>query len=98
MNNIDNTIGLETLEINIGKDNFVPFAYDIGDNEDFTLSKSIRKEFVCPVFSVSQTSFNKKWNDARIILISAVGASGKSWLSKTGLSPGMMKREYSISG
>ena len=82
MNNIDNTIGLETLEINIGRDNFAPFVYNLDGNEDFTFSKSIRKEFVCPVFSVSQTSFNKKWNETRIILISAVGASGKSWLSE----------------
>lgn len=82
MSIVDNTIGLETLEINIGRDSFSPFIYELDGNEDFTCSKSIREEFVDPVFSVSMTSNHKKWNETRIILISAVGASGKSWLSE----------------
>lgn len=82
MNSTDNTIGLETLEKQIGRDDFNKFAYDLCDEEDLTLYTNLREEFVTPVFSVSQTSFGRKWTDTRIILISAVGASGKSWLSE----------------
>lgn len=82
MSAIDTTIGLETFEQSIGRDNFAPFDYEFGDGEDFTIAKELREEFVTPVFSVAQTSSNKKWTDTRIVLISAVGASGKSWLAE----------------
>lgn len=80
MNNIDCTIGLETLEKKIGRDSFSPFEYELGENDDITLHKTRREEFVTPVFSVSNTLNCEHWEDANIILIEAVGASGKSWL------------------
>ena len=82
MNAIDTTIGLETFEKNIGRDRFAPFIYEFCDGEDFTIAKDQREEFVTPVFTVSQTSSSKEWDKTRIVLISAVGASGKSWLAE----------------
>lgn len=80
MNNNDSTIGLETLEKKIGRNSFCPFEYKLDESDNITLHKTKREEFVTPVFSVSNTLNCKHWEDANIILIEAVGASGKSWL------------------
>ena len=82
MSAIDTTIGLETFEKGIGRDYFAPFNYEFGSGDDFTIAKNQREEFIAPIFSVAQTSSNKKWINTRIVLISAVGASGKSWLAE----------------
>lgn len=81
MSALDTTIGLESFEKSIGRDSFTPFDYEFGGGDDFIIAKEQREEFIAPVFSVAQTSSNKKWSDTRIVLISAVGASGKSWLA-----------------
>ena len=82
MSALDTTIGLESFEKSIGRDSFTPFDYEFGGGDDFIIAKEQREEFIAPVFSVAQTSSNKKWSDTRIVLISAVGASGKSWLAE----------------
>lgn len=76
------TIGMKTFEREIVEESFIPFNYNLHiSNQDFSLRTVPHKEFIDPVFSVAQTMNCEKWSDARIVLISAVGAAGKSWLS-----------------
>lgn len=81
MNNQNNTIGLETLERVIGRNKFQPFNYELDAASDFILYKEAHEEFISPLFSVLQKINCDKWTESQVILIAAVGASGKSWLS-----------------
>ncbi len=82
---IDNTKGFQTLVKDIKAEGLKPFAYSIHDDSGSLLVVSRHNEkYVQPLFStIEQFGGNdSSFADARIILISAVGATGKTTLAK----------------
>ena len=78
------TIGLETLKRAMVSSSYVPFNYAIIDEDDsFRVQKTINDKYVSPIFSmVYDYTTVADINDASIVLISAVGATGKTELTK----------------
>lgn len=78
----DNTKGFATLVNEITKEATKPFAYYINDDsKSLRLETEHNKRYVQPVFSIIAQFGTNKTEDAQIILISAVGATGKSTLA-----------------
>ena len=82
--NKDNTLGFATLVKSITKQNLNAFQYPINDDSgSLRIECSTFKNYVQPVFSiVSHYGEEHSFDEARIILVSAVGATGKSTLAK----------------
>lgn len=84
MNNKDNTIGFQTLVDDIKKQAVKPFEFKITDDSpSFQVIQTHYEKYVQPVFSTVsyfEDAIAKEY--AQIILISAVGATGKSTLAK----------------
>lgn len=75
--------GLETVLKRIMPTDYIPFVYDLkGDNKDFVTVDTLNPKFVSPILSVVGEHSNSELEQARIILIEAVGASGKTELTK----------------
>ena len=80
----DNTVGFTTLVNNITGAGLTPFTYQIKDTSgSLRTEDSAFKNYIYPVFSmVSHFGEEHPVNEARIVLISAVGATGKTTLAK----------------
>ena len=78
----DNTKGFTILVNEIAKDATKPFAYQINDDsKSLRLETEHNKRYVQPVFSTVDQFGTTNTEEAQIILISAVGATGKSTLA-----------------
>lgn len=82
--NKDNTLGFATLVKNITSHELHPFQYLINDDSgSLRIEANSFKNYVQPVFSiVSHFGEEHSFDEARIILVSAVGATGKTTLAK----------------
>lgn len=80
----DNTLGFATLVKNIIAHGLHPFQYPINDDTgSLRIESRCFKNYIQPVFSiVSHFGEDHTYNQARIILVSAVGATGKTTLAK----------------
>ncbi len=75
--------GLETILMRIKSKDYVPFEYKMNDIQpDFRVEQTINPKFIAPVLSVVSDYSPNDMKEATIILIEAVGASGKSELTK----------------
>lgn len=75
--------GLETVLNRIRLDDYVPFDYHLKEClSDFKVEASLSPKFIAPVLSVVNEYSPCNIKEASIILIEAVGASGKSELTK----------------
>lgn len=75
--------GLENVLKRIKPADYVPFAYGLKTQlEDFRLEKKENPKFVAPDLTEDQENSTSSLDDARIILIEAVGATGKTELTK----------------
>ena len=75
--------GLENILRRIMPANYIPFEYNLKEmQEDFRIEKELNPAFVAPILSEVQDYTTCKLEDARIILIEAVGATGKTELTK----------------
>lgn len=83
MNTTSVTHGLETILQRIQHEHYVKYAYGFKENkEDFRIETSLNDKFIPPILSEVQEYSNASLYDARIILIEAVGATGKTELTK----------------
>lgn len=74
---------LENVLKRIKPGDYVPFAYELKTQlEDFRLEKEENPKFVAPDLTEDQENSTSSLKDARIILIEAVGATGKTELTK----------------
>ena len=80
----DNTIGFATLLKNICGNGLSVFNYPINDGSgSLRIESASFKNYVQPVFSVvSHFGEEHSFDEARVILVSAVGATGKTTLAK----------------
>lgn len=81
----DNTIGFHSLVENIKKLAITPFRHDIHDDSGSLSMETVHNPmYVQPLFSIINQfgDDGSQKGDAQIILISAVGATGKSALAK----------------
>ena len=78
------TIGLETLKKTLASPSYVSFDYSIiEEDESFRVQRTRNEKYVHPIFSiVSDYTTVSDINEASIVLISAVGATGKTELTK----------------
>ena len=77
------TYGVKTILDRIRKDGYIPFKYELREKaDDFRLEKSENPRFVQPFFSLVQDYSTSELEDAQIILIEAIGAAGKTELTK----------------
>ena len=75
--------GLETVLKRIKPVEYVPFSYNLKVEEpDFRLEKKLNPAFVAPVLTKVEENSTSELSEARIILIEAVGATGKTELTK----------------
>lgn len=75
--------GLETVLKRIKPVDFVPFTYKLKVEEpDFRIENTINPAFVAPVLTKVRENSSGELEAARIILIEAVGATGKTELTK----------------
>lgn len=75
--------GLETILKRIKPADYTPFTYKLKVEEfDFRLEKTLNPAFVAPVLTEVRESSTCELSKARIILIEAVGATGKTELTK----------------
>ena len=81
---VNRNYGLETILKRIKPKDYVPFEYLLTDTQpDFKVVQEKNPKFIAPVLSVvNDYSFTTDINNADIILIEAVGASGKTELTK----------------
>lgn len=83
MKNVLNTYGVETILKRIIGEDYKPFLFDLVQSEpDFRLVNNENPRFVRPVLSEVEDYSMSSLEDARFILIEAVGASGKTELTK----------------
>ena len=82
--NVVNTYGVETLiKRIIGKsDAYKPFSYRFQLDSDFNVYDTENQQFVKPVLSEVDDYSMAPFTEAKFILIEAVGASGKTELTK----------------
>lgn len=81
----DNTIGFQSLVNEIAKYAVKPFSYPISDTTgSLTVVSEHYEGYVQPLFSTIEQfgGLDADFDEARIVLISAVGATGKSTLAK----------------
>lgn len=81
----DNTKGFQTLVNDIREGGITPFSYSIHDDTgSLSVVSQHNSKYVQPLFStIEQFGDNdSSFEDARVILISAVGATGKTTLAK----------------
>ena len=81
----DNTIGFQTLVNDIKKVATSKFLYPINDDSgSLKVIAEHYKNYVQPIFSTINQFGDKNtaFEEARVILISAVGATGKTTLAK----------------
>ena len=81
----DNTIGFQTLVDDIKAVSTSRFCYPVNDNSgSLTVVDTHNKHYVQPLFSTIEHfgNSNETFEDARVILISAIGATGKTTLAK----------------
>ena len=80
----DNTIGFATLLNNLSGNGLTAFNYPINDDSgSLRIETAGFKNYVQPVFStVSHFGEEHSFDEARVILVSAVGATGKTTLAK----------------
>lgn len=80
----DNTIGFATLLKNVSGNGLTAFNYPINDDSgSLRIETAGFKNYVQPVFSiVSHFGEEHSFDEARVILVSAVGATGKTTLAK----------------
>lgn len=75
--------GLETVLKRIKPVDFVPFTYKLKVEEpDFRIENTLNPAFVAPVLTKVRENSSSELEAARIILIEAVGATGKTELTK----------------
>ena len=75
--------GLENMLNRIKPADYIPFTYTLKEKqEDFRIEAELNPAFVAPILSEVQDYTTCKLEDARIILIEAVGATGKTELTK----------------
>lgn len=75
--------GLETVLKRIKPVEYIPFSYNLKVEEpDFRLEKKLNPAFVAPVLTKVEENSTSELSEARIILIEAVGATGKTELTK----------------
>lgn len=75
--------GLETVLMRIKPESYVPFEYKMKERLlDFRVEDNLNPKYIAPVLSVVDEYSPNELKDACIILIEAVGASGKSELTK----------------
>ena len=75
--------GLETVLKRIMPDDYIPFVYDLKeDNPDFKTIDAQNPKYVAPILSKVNDYSPCELEDAKIILIEAIGASGKTELTK----------------
>lgn len=75
--------GLETVLKRIKPADYTPFLYNLKVTEsDFRLEKELNPAFVAPVLTKVQENSTCELSEARIIQIEAVGATGKTELTK----------------
>lgn len=75
--------GLETVLKRIMPEDYIPFVYDLKEDEpDFKTISTENPRFVAPILSEVRDYSNSELENASIILIEAVGASGKTELTK----------------
>lgn len=75
--------GLETVLKRIKPVEYIPFSYNLKVAEpDFRLEKKLNPAFVAPVLTKVEENSTSELSEARIILIEAVGATGKTELTK----------------
>ena len=80
----ENTIGFTSLVNNINKVATRAFGYQIKDDTgSLTIEEKAFKNYVQPIFTkISHFGEDNTFDEARIILVSAVGATGKTTLAK----------------
>ena len=77
------TYGVETILKRVQPDDYIKFNYELRDcQEDFGVNVTLNEKFVSPILSVVKEYSNESLKDAHVILIEAVGASGKTELTK----------------
>ena len=75
--------GLENTLIRIKPNDYTPFTYTLKlEKDDFRLEKKENPAFVAPVLTEDRENSTSSLENARIILIEAVGATGKTELTK----------------
>lgn len=76
------TYGVETILKRVQPDDYIKFNYELRDcQEDFGVNVTLNEKFVSPILSVVKEYSNESLKDAHVILIEAVGASGKTELT-----------------
>jgi hypothetical protein len=77
------TLGLETLITRMMHDVYKPFNFNLREQQlDFRIHEQYNPKFVQPILSVVEDFSSADLKSATIILIEAVGASGKSELTR----------------
>lgn len=80
---IKNDFGLETILRRIMPSDYIPFVYELKEEgDDFKVVEQKNPKFVSPILSVVKDYSNASLEESCIILIEAVGASGKTELTK----------------
>ena len=75
--------GLENTLIRIKPNDYKPFTYSLkSEKDDFRIEKKENPAFVAPILTEDRENSTSSLKDARIILIEAVGATGKTELTK----------------
>lgn len=77
------TYGVETILNRIQPIGYIQFDYELRDiQDDFGVNTTLNERFVSPILSVVDEYSNEVLENAHIILVEAVGASGKTELTK----------------
>lgn len=77
------TYGLKTICDRVLNKDYIPFTYEFNSSsEDFRIEEIENPRFVQPVFSLVEDYSTASLVDAQIILVEAVGAAGKTELTK----------------
>ena len=77
------TYGVKTILDRIRNDDYLPFKYELKEvSDDFRLVDNENPRFVHPFFSLVEEYSTSQLEDAQIILVEAIGAAGKTELTK----------------
>ena len=77
------TYGVETILNRIIPEGYIRFGYELRENhDDFMISQKLNDKFVSPILSTVIDYSSTTLSDASVILIEAIGASGKTELTR----------------
>ena len=77
------TYGVKTILDRIRNDGYMPFKYELKDvADDFRIVDNENPRFVQPFFSLVEEYSTSQLEEAQIILVEAIGAAGKTELTK----------------